>query len=104
MRLDLDTSPLSLLRRIPNQVLWKRHLRMCLGGLLIRGRPRQVVAELLRDEGCVRASVAPPPCGTLPSREVCRLGSCNVYGLSYPQPPDRSPQGCTVGIDRDPPV
>ena len=25
-------------------------------------------------------------------------------GLSYPQPPDRSPHGCTIGIDRDPPV
>ena len=25
-------------------------------------------------------------------------------GLSYPQSPDRSPHGCTVGIDRDPPV
>ena len=69
---------------------------MCLGGLLIRGRPRQVVAELLRDDGCVRASVAPLPCGTLPSRGVCRLGSCSVCGLSYPQPPDRSPHWCTV--------
>ena len=35
---------------------------------------------------------------------VHRLGSCGACGLSYPQPPDQSPHGCTVGIDRDPPV
>ena len=29
-------------------------------------------------------------------------GSCSACGLSYPQPPDRCPHGCTVGIDLDP--
>ena len=28
LRFDLETSPLSLLRRMPNQVAWKRHLRV----------------------------------------------------------------------------
>ena len=28
LRLDLETSPLSLLRRMPNQVAWKRRLRV----------------------------------------------------------------------------
>ena len=29
---------------------------------------------------------------------------CGLGVASYPQPPDRSQHGCTVGIDRDPPV
>ena len=35
----------------------------------------------------------------------CRvLVVCGHTAASYPQPPDRSQHGCTVGIDRDPPV
>ena len=29
---------------------------------------------------------------------------CGLGVASYPQPPDRSQHGCTVGIDRDPPM
>ena len=29
---------------------------------------------------------------------------CGLGVASYPQPPDRSQHGCTVGIDREPPV
>ena len=43
---------------------------ICPGCLPDQGPHRQVVAQQLRDEGCVRGSVAPLPCGTLPSRGV----------------------------------
>ena len=29
---------------------------------------------------------------------------CGAWSVSYPQPPHRREYGCTVGIDRDPPV
>ena len=75
LRSDLETSPLSLLRRMPNQVAWKRRLHVnqrlfrvfrssafrrarrfrgdwliCPGCLPDQGPRRQSVAELLRDD------------------------------------------------------
>ena len=55
-------------------------------------------------------TLAPLPCETMPSQgfwlgsfswHVCDLWS---HTASYPQPPLRRGHGCTVGIDRDPPV
>ena len=51
-------------------------------------------------------------CGTVCVQPLLRyhvdvwahLERCCVAVTSYPQPPDRGPHGCTVGIDRDPPV
>ena len=72
---------------------------ICLGSLPDEGPHRPIVAYQLHDE--VRSATMRD--FTLPWC-VCRLGSCGACGLSYPQPPDVSPHGCNVCVDRDPPV
>ena len=54
-------------------------------------------APLLRHQ-----AVWSPPVFTACVCDLCRVRV--LVRLSHPRPPDRSQHGCTVGVDRDPPV
>ena len=78
-----------------------------------------MVHLVLDDELCFIlrwTNSAPLPCGSC-APSFSSLGSCTSLRcafvcavlcswscLGHPQPPDRSQHGCTVGVNRDPPV